>query len=74
MHCYICSQQNKETPAVAICIVCGMGLCKEHLIREELPVWEKLHTGMAETRRKLPESLPRFVCPPCHQALHQTED
>jgi hypothetical protein len=72
MVCYVCNKQGKETPAVAICIVCGMALCPEHLIREELPVWEKVFAGMGETTRKLPETLPRILCAPCHSALKQT--
>jgi len=57
--------------AEAICIVCGMALCPEHAIREEVPVYETVETGMTATRHKLPAALPRIVCPECHQALHQ---
>lgn len=28
MKCYICAEEGKSTDAVAMCIVCGMGLCK----------------------------------------------
>lgn len=72
MRCYICDQQGKESPAVAICVVCGMGLCRDHAIREELSMWETVHQGPAPTRRRLPQSLPRFLCPPCQAALQQT--
>jgi hypothetical protein len=71
--CYICDQAGTRTDAVAVCIVCGMALCKDHLIREELPVWERLHTGLGEPRRVLPERLPRFLCRDCYKALHQTK-
>lgn len=39
MKCYVCAEQGKDTDAVAICIVCGMGLCTEHAIREETEIW-----------------------------------
>lgn len=71
MVCYICAESGSRSEAVAICIMCGMALCKDHLVREELPVWEELHTGMAATRRELPDRLPRFLCQDCHRALHQ---
>ena len=73
MVCYMCDQEGKSTPAVAICIVCGMGLCREHAVREELPVWETLHLGMGQTKRKMPLTMPRFLCRPCYRALHQKE-
>jgi len=72
MVCYVCAQKGARSEAVAICIVCGMALCQEHLVREELPVWQKLHLGSAETRVELPDKLPRFLCQECHRALRQT--
>ncbi len=36
MKCYICAKEGRSSDAVAVCIVCGMGLCTEHAIREEL--------------------------------------
>ena len=71
MMCYVCNKLGKDTPAVAICIVCGMGLCSEHLVREELPVWQDVNVGMGTVRHKLPETLPRILCAECYQALHQ---
>jgi hypothetical protein len=71
MICYICNEPDRQSPAVAICIVCGMGLCREHVVREEVPVYETVSAGMTPSRHKLPETLPRILCPPCHKALHQ---
>ena len=71
MICYVCAQSGVKTEAVAICILCGMPLCRDHLVREELPVWRKLHTGLGEARRELPEKLPKFLCPDCQRALTQ---
>jgi len=71
MNCYVCNKQGKDTPAVAICIVCGMALCREHLVREELPVWQDVQMGLGSTRTKLPETLPRILCAECYHALNQ---
>ena len=71
MVCYVCAQEGARSEAVAICIVCGMALCQEHVVREELPVWQKLHLGPGEMRVELPEKLPRFLCQDCHRALRQ---
>ncbi len=40
MKCYICNKAGKETDAIAICIVCGIAVCEEHQIREQVPVKE----------------------------------
>ena len=40
MHCYVCAMGGKETPAIGMCIVCGMHLCKDHLIRSDIDMWE----------------------------------
>ncbi len=68
MKCYICAQQGKTTDAVAICIVCGMGVCMDHLIREETPVWKGDYPVRLE---KDIEKLKRIVCQPCHVALKE---
>lgn len=30
MNCYTCAQEGDTREAVAVCAVCGMGLCMEH--------------------------------------------
>jgi hypothetical protein len=66
MKCYECAKIGKTTDAVGICIVCGYGVCNEHLKREETPVWD----GDYPVRLKPDvEHLLRIVCIPCHEAL-----
>ncbi|HIH44721.1 MAG TPA: DUF2180 family protein [Candidatus Methanoperedenaceae archaeon] len=68
MKCYMCAKMGKDTDAVAICIVCGMGLCKDHSIREEVPIWE----GGYPVRLKPDiDRIKRIVCQPCHEALKE---
>ncbi|MCP1662018.1 hypothetical protein J2T61_000689 [Methanocalculus sp. AMF5] len=66
MKCYICAEQGKDTDAVAICIVCGMGVCMDHAIREEIEKWEG---GYPFPAKKLKLSIPRILCPPCYNAM-----
>ncbi len=66
MKCYICAQEGKDTDALAVCIVCGMGLCQEHIIRQEMDVWEGGYPFPVEKKDK---TLPRILCPYCYQAL-----
>jgi hypothetical protein len=70
MKCYMCDLEGGDSEAVAICIVCGMGLCLEHALREELPVWEG---GYEHPSHKMKLTLPRFVCKDCYDALHQSQ-
>lgn len=66
MKCYVCAQQGKDTDALAICIVCGMGLCQEHLIRQEVEIWEG---GYPFPSEKVKKTLPRILCQYCFNAL-----
>ncbi|MDI9645566.1 MAG: DUF2180 family protein [Archaeoglobales archaeon] len=38
MFCHVCEKNDEEREAVAICIVCGRGICYEHSVRDD--VWE----------------------------------
>ncbi len=67
MKCYICNKVKKETDAVAICIVCGIAVCGEHQVREQVPVKETYKWGLGEEEVTLP--LPRILCTWCYEAL-----
>jgi len=66
MKCYICKEQGMDTDAVAICIVCGMGVCMDHLVREEIELWEG---GYPFPAKKLKKTIPRILCTICHEAM-----
>ncbi len=68
LKCYICAKSGKDTDAVAVCIVCGMGVCMEHARREETPVWKGDYPVRLE---KDIENIRRILCPPCHEALKE---
>ncbi|GAB4380563.1 DUF2180 family protein [Methanothermobacter thermautotrophicus] len=68
MKCYVCAEQGKDTDAVAICIVCGMGLCTEHAIREETEIWSGGYPFPAE---KVKGTLPRILCPYCYNVMKE---
>lgn len=58
MKCYVCAKEGVETPAVAMCIVCGMFVCMHHLVREELPVEDI--AGWGRRRLPIPKHFPAF--------------
>jgi hypothetical protein len=66
MQCYVCAKSGVQTEAVGVCIVCGMGVCMKHAIREDLDMWEG---GYPLPTKKLTKRLPRILCPECHDAL-----
>lgn len=66
MRCYVCEQMNIEREATGICIVCGMGLCSEHMYRSDIQAWEG---GYPFPSKKLKGSVPRILCPECYNAL-----
>ncbi len=76
MKCYECAKEGKETDAVGICIVCGRGVCKDHLVREKLPLWEgeydvRLKCMGASCKIKDMQEMLKIVCTPCHDALKE---
>ena len=71
MKCYICAKQGLDEDAVAICIVCGMGLCLGHAFKEELLVRDIIDWGFGEEKTEYPHTLPRFVCAECKLAIDQ---
>jgi hypothetical protein len=71
LKCYICAKEGVDTPAVAICIVCGMGVCMEHSKREELPVEDVVDWGLGKEKVAYPKTLPRILCTWCFAAFAQ---
>ncbi len=68
MKCYICAEMGRDTDAVAICIVCGMGVCREHSVREEVELWEG---GYPFPSRKLKRTIPRILCTICYEVYRE---
>ena len=66
MKCYVCAQSGTGTDAIAICIVCGMALCEEHLVRADTEMWEG---GYPFPPSKSGKKLPRILCKQCYEAL-----
>lgn len=36
MKCYVCAKNGESSEAVAVCAVCGMGLCMDHSIEKDV--------------------------------------
>ncbi|MDO5851316.1 MAG: DUF2180 family protein [Methanobacteriaceae archaeon] len=70
MKCYVCAKEGRDTEAIAICIVCGMGLCDEHIVREDIELWSG---GYPFPSEKVKEKLPRILCRECFNALEAAE-
>ena len=66
MKCYVCAQSNVKTDAISVGIVCGMGVCQDHLVRADIDMWEG---GYPIPPAKLKKKLPRILCKECHSAL-----
>ncbi|MGI5347613.1 DUF2180 family protein [Streptomyces sp. CA-250714] len=63
MHCYDCSEEGTQTPAVAVCVDCGAGVCARHLHSEPEPVRRSTSPGQAWSTTEAR----RMVCVVCHQ-------
>lgn len=71
LNCYICAKEGKQTTAVAACLACGMGVCMQHLVREELPIEDIVDWGLGKEKITYPKTLPRILCIWCAEALAQ---
>ncbi|MGQ9509314.1 MAG: DUF2180 family protein [Thermodesulfobacteriota bacterium] len=71
MKCYVCSKQGVDKEAVAICIVCGMGLCLGHAFKEEISVSDIIDWGLGREVIPYPFTIPRFICAECKLAVEQ---
>jgi hypothetical protein len=77
MLCYKCAREGKETNAVGICVVCGMGLCREHVNVAEVTFTEMVlgdsgSMAMLGLERRLERKAPRFLCDECYAGVAQS--
>ncbi|HJJ64649.1 MAG: DUF2180 family protein [Methanocorpusculum sp.] len=66
MKCYVCEKMGIDREASGVCIVCGMGLCSEHMVRSDVETFEG---GYPFPSRKLKKPIPRILCPECAAAF-----
>ena len=69
MKCYVCAKKGLDNEAVAVCIVCGMGVCMEHATVEEVTFWEAQSLESATVSGafggSVAKKIPRILCPYC---------
>ena len=66
MKCYVCEKMGIDREASGVCIVCGMGLCSEHMVRSDVETFEGRYPFPS---RKLKKPIPRILCPECAAAF-----
>jgi len=64
MNCYECAQSARVSEAVAVCRLCGAGVCVDHVRSETAQLREAAHPG------KVIHDLParQLTCPVCRTA------
>jgi hypothetical protein len=65
LKCYDCFETSKDSEAVGICIVCGKGLCMEHVKQVEFP----MKGGYPLPHLMLKKGLPRLLCRECIDSI-----
>ena len=70
MLCYDCHPE--ATPAVAVCVACGKGICMEHCVRHDRHVMESVAAGMASQQRDTGRKVPRMMCGECAAGMGST--
>ncbi|HBY97006.1 MAG: DUF2180 family protein [Ardenticatenaceae bacterium] len=65
MKCYVCAKTGETMDAVAVCAICGMGLCLDHAIEREIPLVQRV-SGWAS------QSTMHILCKQCSKVLGLT--
>ena len=68
MNCYDCSRESVGNPAVAVCNVCSVGICRKHVVETEPVVTVTRPLNRAE---ELPLRTRKLLCHKCSLALQQ---
>lgn len=63
MKCFMDAEKGVDKEAVAVCSVCGMGLCMDHVVRHELPI-RRGGSDWVETATM------QILCETCAKAVH----
>jgi hypothetical protein len=72
MNCYDCHPRIET--AVAVCQLCGKGLCRTHCVRQERPVYQHVPFGLGIQVRATGRKVPRMVCGECEAAVGTADD
>jgi hypothetical protein len=67
MNCYDCQPSVRD--AVAVCGLCGKGLCMDHHVRLERTVFEHVPSGMTAQIRQTGRAIPRMLCQECARGV-----
>lgn len=70
MKCYIDALEGKDKEAVAVCQVCGMGVCFDHQVREEIEIYAG---GYPFPTQKSGKPMPRILCTWCYESFKSLE-
>lgn len=71
MLCYDCD--HDERPAVAVCKLCGKGICRDHSVQLQRCVYEHASAGMASQLRATGRRVSMMVCTECAEAIGPSE-
>lgn len=66
MKCYPCAKTNQANEAVAVCSVCGKGLCLRHAVEKDLPLVQRV-SGWVD------QSLVHILCEECAKVKTLTD-
>jgi hypothetical protein len=77
MLCYKCAKEGREREAVGICVVCGMGLCSDHVNVAEVTFMEisgldGSGTALLGLDRRTERKSPRVLCDECYAGVAQS--
>ncbi|MEU8844819.1 DUF2180 family protein [Streptomyces sp. NPDC048564] len=64
MNCFECDQQGQPVVAVAVCSVCGAGVCATHVRTEAKQLRQPAHPGKVMHERPARQ----LTCPTCRVA------
>jgi hypothetical protein len=74
MRCLTCGQPSHDArDAVAICVLCGAGVCLDHVRSYDVTTYSLQPGGMVPMRRPDPQPLRVYLCPRCADLMHDVD-
>ena len=70
MNCLTCASHRLSNAAVAFCVLCGAGICLDHMETHEVTTYSLHPGGMVPLRRPDPQPLRVHLCVHCTALMY----
>lgn len=70
MNCLLCASHHHANAAIALCVLCGAGVCLDHMESYPVTTYSLYPGGMVPLRRPDPHPLRVHLCAQCSNLMY----